>query len=88
MTITSTTSNTFTINSFYSCSVWYDNVTLEITGARAGNPVYTKAVSLFMQERSFIELNWADVDTVNFNPVCEWCCDAKHFTMDNLCVTF
>ena len=88
MTISSATEKTFTINGFYSCAAWYDNVTLEITGARAGTDVYTKSVSLFMQSRTFVELNWSDVDTINLNSVCDWCCDAKHFTMDNLCMTF
>ncbi len=87
MAITSAATNTFTINSFYSCAAWYDNITLEITGIRAGTTLHTKAVSLFMQSRTFIELNWSGIDTVNLNSICDWCCDAKHFTMDNLCVT-
>ena len=88
MNITSATGNTFTINSFYSCAAWYDNITLEITGSKSGANVYTKSVSLFMQSRTFIELNWSNIDTIYLDSVCDWCCDAKHFTMDNLCVTF
>ncbi|CAF3094809.1 unnamed protein product, partial [Rotaria sp. Silwood2] len=88
MAITRAATDTFTINSFYSCAAWYDNITLEITGTRTGTTLYTKAVSLFTQSRTFIELNWSDIDTINLNSVCDWCCDAKHFTMDNLCVTF
>jgi hypothetical protein len=88
MAIRSAAKNTFAINSFYSCAAWYDNITLEITGARAGTTLYTKAVSLFVQSRTFIELNWSDVDTINLNSICDTCCGSKHFTMDNLCVTF
>jgi hypothetical protein len=88
MAITSAAKKTFTINSFYSCAAWYDNITLEITGKRAGATMFTKAVSLFTQNRTFIELNWSDIDAINFNSICNWCCGAKHFTMDNLCVTF
>ncbi|CAF1308486.1 unnamed protein product [Adineta steineri] len=85
--ITNATTKTFTINSFYSCAVWYDNITLEMTGTREGTTLYTKSVQLFMRNRTFIELNWSDIDSINLNSVCFWCCGAKHFTMDNLCVT-
>ena len=88
MTITSAVTPTFTINSFYSCAAWYDNITLEISATRIGTTLYTKAVPLFMQSKTFVELNWAGIDTVHFNSICDWCCGAKHFTIDNLCVTF
>lgn len=87
LTVRSKNEKTFTIHSFYSCSAWYDNITLEITGSRASTTLYTKSVQLFTENKTFIELNWSGVDTVDFNSICFWCCNAKHFTVDNLCVT-
>lgn len=88
MTITSANASTFTLNSFYSCSVWYDNVTLEVTGSKSGIVLYTKTLSLFIQNRTFLELNWSGIDKILLSSTCEICCDSKHFTMDNLSVTF
>lgn len=88
MTIRCRPGSTFTINSFYSCAAWYDNITFEMIGSRSGKILYTKTIALFVQNRTFIELNWSDIDNIYFNSSCETCCDAKHFTMDNLCVTF
>ncbi len=88
MAITSMDKSTFTINSFYSCAVWYDNVTLTIIGTKSGTVLHTKTLPLFMENRTFIELNWSGIDNIIFNSSCYICCGSKHFTMDNLCVTF
>jgi hypothetical protein len=88
MTIKSMTTSTFTINSFYSCVAWYDNVTLEMIGTKSGIVLHTKTISLFIQNRTFVELNWSGIDNIYFNSSCDICCGSKHFTMDNLCFTF
>ncbi|CAF1487980.1 unnamed protein product [Rotaria magnacalcarata] len=89
MTIESATaSKLFTAHSFYSCAVWYDNITLTMTGSRSGTILFTKTVSLFIQNRTLVELNWPGIDSIHLTSICYWCCDAKHFTMDNLVVTF
>ncbi|CAF4826426.1 unnamed protein product, partial [Rotaria sp. Silwood2] len=87
MAITNTATNAFTINSFYSCAAWYDNTRLAMIGTRSGTVLYTKTVELFKQKRTFVELNWSDIDSISFNSSCDWC-DTSHITMDNLCVTF
>jgi hypothetical protein len=88
MSFRSTTASTFTINSFYSCAAWFDDVKLTINGTRSGNVLYTKTIPLLMENRTFIELNWSGIDNIYLEPNCFTCCDAKQFTMDNLCVTF
>lgn len=89
MNITSANTSTFTLNSFYSCAVWYDNdVTLEIIGSKSGTVLYTKSLILSMQKKAFIELNWSGIDNIYLNSSCFICCDAKHFTVDNLSITF
>ncbi len=80
---------TFTVNSFYSCAVWYDNdVTLTVTGSKSGTVLYTKSYLLSSVNKTFAELNWSGVDDVHLSSSCRICCNDKHFTMDNLSVTF
>jgi hypothetical protein len=88
MAITSAATSTFTIKSFYSCAAWHDNTTLEMIGTRSGTVLYTKTIALFTQKRILVELNWVGIDNIHFNSSCGFCCDEKHFTMDNLSVTF
>ncbi|CAF3784218.1 unnamed protein product [Rotaria sp. Silwood1] len=87
MAITNMATSTFTINSFYSCAAWHDNTVLTMIGTRSGTVLYTKKVELFTEKRTFVELNWSGIDSINFNSSCG-SCDASHVTMDNLCVTF
>ena len=80
---------TFTVNSFYSCAVWYDgDVTLRITGSKSGTALHTKSYLLSSVNKTLIELNWSDVDSVLLASTCKICCNDKHFTMDNLSVIF
>ncbi|CAF3916711.1 unnamed protein product, partial [Rotaria sp. Silwood1] len=87
MAVTNMATSTFTINSFYSCAAWHDNTVLTMIGTRSGTVLYTKKVELFTEKRTFVELNWSGIDSINFNSSCG-SCDASHVTMDNLCVTF
>ncbi len=89
MSFNSTThGSTFTINSFYSCAAWSDDVNLTVAGIRSGNILYTKIIPLIKENSTFVELNWSGIDEVYFESHCFTCCDRKHFTMDNLCITF
>ena len=89
ISISSVNGSTFAINSFYSCAVWYDGyVTLNITGSKSGAVLYTKSLLLSMANKTLIELNWSNIDSVLLSSTCEICCNDKHFTMDNLSVTF
>ncbi|CAF1047797.1 unnamed protein product [Adineta steineri] len=84
MSISSASGSSFTMNSFYSCAAWNDNISVEIVGKRSGDVLYRKTVALLIHTRTFVELNWSGIDSIYFNSTCKNYCDATHFTIDNL----
>ncbi|CAF4086139.1 unnamed protein product [Adineta steineri] len=93
MTISSPTASTFSIYSFSAVAFWYDNLTLSMAGKRNGTTIYQQTVTLQTTISSFIVLNWAYIDTINFNtsggivnPMFAKQANGTHISMDNLCV--
>lgn len=56
----------FDLNSLYMASVWHDGLVVDITGYRDGAPVHAHTVTLDAGAPVFVDLQFADVNRVQF----------------------
>ena len=75
------TSSVFSILSFVSCAFNLNGLVVQMTGSRSGIQLYSATTTLAVLSRSFVYLNWTNIDTFNMSAV-----STNWFTMDNLSV--
>ena len=64
--ITGSGGRRFDLHSLYITPVWHNNLQVKITASRAGTVVDTRTVTLAAGSPTFLNLNYSDVDKVEF----------------------
>ena len=64
--ITGSGGRRFDLHSLYITPVWFNNLKVKITATRAGAVVHTQTVTLAAGSPTFLNLNYSDVDKVEF----------------------
>lgn len=90
--IGSVPSQLFGVKSFLATGAWNNNLQLSLLGYRSGFVIYTQKVILQATTASIINLDWTNIDRINFTSSGGTSAGyphyaGLHFAMDDLCLT-